>query len=90
MLTSLTDNLKIPLCFYFNSSSVSGFNLKAILNNILFKLSKINIFITIINCDQGSTNIKLSKELKVSPEFPYFISCVNNQIFFFFRCSTYI
>lgn len=87
LLNSVVKSLKIPLCYYFSSTSVSGTQLKLIVFDIISKLLKIGIEIRFIICDQGATNQSLAHQLGITPEKPFFEFSSSQsvmQIFFIF------
>ena len=84
MLTFYHNSIRIPLCFFFGSSSVSGTNLKVLVINTIERLFKSKIKIHVIVCDQGTTNQSMFNSLGISPDKQYFdmnIDGVSHRVF---------
>lgn len=72
MISSPLNKIKMPLCFFFSASQVSGHNLEQITKSIIRKLFRIRIPIVLLIFDQGSSNLKLFRTLCTNPDQPFF------------------
>lgn len=83
MLCSFNKQIKVPICYYFTSSSVSGKILKILLMDIINKLFQIDIKVHNLICDQGPSNQKLANELGINLNNVYFKLPNTDHIIYF-------
>lgn len=64
--------VKLPISFFFLDGQVLGEDLEALIKSIISKLFTVNINITLVIFDQGSSNRKTFKKLCPDPDKTYF------------------
>jgi len=88
MLHSPLKKFKIPLCFFFSSSSVPSSKLKEIVMNVIIKLFYIDILIHCVIFDQGPCNQAMAKSFGISTERTWIDITINEnsllRVFFIF------
>lgn len=83
LVKGMYNNWKQPLAYFFVHNCCSAADLKDIIFTSLRKLKEIGLKPRLIVSDMGPSNIKLSKNLKISEETPYF-TVDNEKIFYMF------
>lgn len=79
MLVSYAKNIKIPIGFFFNHSTVSASCLNQIVQKVIVDLFKVNVHIKMLTCDQGTSNQSLAKLMNVSIDRPFFDVLVEEE-----------
>lgn len=86
MVKGIYNNWKQPLAYFFVNTTCSPNDLKNIIITAINKCNNINLNIIGIVNDMGSSNIKVSNLLHITPERPYFVHHFK-KVFYFFDTS---
>lgn len=84
MLTSLNQFVKIPIAFYFPSTTTAGGELKDLINDILSKLFSINLRVHLVVCDQGTSNQSLRRKYNINIDQSFFNFEFEDKLFSIF------
>lgn len=88
MIGTYSKSIKIPLGYFFNHSTVPAKCLKEIVDKVIVDLYNVDIHVKVLVCDQGVSNLSLSRILNISVDQPYFDVEINEdstiRIYFLF------
>jgi len=86
MVKGIYNNWKQPFAYFFVNTTCSPNDLKNIIITAINKCNNINLNIIGIVNDMGSSNIKVSNLLHITPERPYFVHNFK-KVFYFIDTS---
>lgn len=73
MARGITERWKQPLAFHFVRNSCGVGDLKQILFTTISRLNEVGLDVKVVVSDMGSNFVKLSSELGVTTNKPYFV-----------------
>jgi len=71
MIRGLYNKWKLPFAYFFSSTGVTGDQMANIARSGVIKLTEIGFSLSIITCDQGTSNPKIFSLLGGTPENPF-------------------
>nr|CAH7759939.1 unnamed protein product [Callosobruchus chinensis] len=83
MIRGLCKNWKQPLSYVLVNSVCPARKLEQLLKKNIERLQCIGLNVLAVVCDMGSNNIKLSENLQITAERPFFV-CGNKEVAFIF------
>ncbi|XP_064472606.1 uncharacterized protein LOC135387239 [Ornithodoros turicata] len=83
VLSGISRSWVQPLSYLFSKSAVSADTLNDLIQELIRQLQTMDIFVKVVVCDQGASNIALSRKLEISPSKPYF-TVNGSKVYFVF------
>ncbi|XP_042143896.1 uncharacterized protein LOC121834216 [Ixodes scapularis] len=72
-----------PLAFAVAKTTLRAEKMRELLQTLIRQLNEIQLYVKAVVCDQGSSNVKLSEQLEVTQEEPFF-EVDGHKVYFFF------